>query len=329
MPEQDQNQDIPSNRLTDVLGLLGAGGLAKGAAAAAKTAPYLGSFFTPAQFKRLEAISGQQPVHPATWEYLSKTNKARLGGSPTTPDALAHQRFVDKMIMQNAESYKDYPMDKPDLFNRSGWSISPVTGSLVREVQDTGAYLDPKKFNFRANLVHPTADLHQLYNVPPITLNRSWSSRKGEYNPNDRSIAIGRRAPPDIALHEFGHAGHDDAGVPMEIEPDVWGTIPNWHNYYNDPYKWTPRDLEIFAKHTAPISLPSTIKDEMFDAFNKDNFDYLRGNSAHLTYLKSADEVQNRNVENRFKNPELYLQNPHSTQDWPSNELIIDHLKNP
>lgn len=309
----DEDKSIASNRLMDVLGLLGAGGLAKGAATvAAKGAPSLGMFFTPAQFARVLKQNPNQPMHPAVWENLSGTGRARLG-EPSSPEAMKVQSDLDNYVMSTPNILRSNDW----LFHNTGWSRSPLLGRS-REVSDTGATVT--KHEDSTVLNHPLVNLHQLFNIAPARTNYLFKPRAAFYFPSRNEIELGSDSSnTQNVLHEFTHAGQQDADLlRRSYRPGDLFIAPTEFNKFE---RWTPQDLMAVAKRHANPYYEGDI-----DAFTKDfkkasedeNLPALTGFRNTLGYFKRAHEVEPVNVEDRFNNPELYKQTPESTQMWPT-----------
>lgn len=152
MPDQDQS--ISSDRLTDVLGLLGAGGLAKAGIGAATK----GVLLTAPQFQRLRELNPNQAMHPAVAESTG------WKGNLAHPDAVAEQRNLDDYIYQNYDrmSRPLIGRDVEHLHSNYGWQVGPQQG-FGREASDVGASLSHSNFpSLRGKeyfgLVHPSGN---------------------------------------------------------------------------------------------------------------------------------------------------------------------------
>lgn len=297
MPEQ-QNQGFLAKYLPDILEALGAG-----------TA--VGSFFTPNQLQRVLQQRPNLPLHPAVWRNLSNRDKG-LFKSPTSSESTRYQSGIDKMMIYNANKYRN----EKDLFKNSGWYDSATMGP-VREIPDTGSTVSMTPAG-TYRLEHPYVDMHKLYDIPAATRDLSKAVGNASYHFDEYPyMSVSLDPKPLEMLHEFGHVGQHDAGV---IAPnDIYQTAGL---EYRNPRNWNKGDLKAVAETTEGFGGdPNRVWYDLVKASNTNDISHLDDFRNRLSYVKQAPEAEAFNIENRFMNPLQYNWDPQSTQFFPNSQL--------
>lgn len=133
MPDQNQDQNIPSDRLTDVLGLLGAGGLAKGAGMAlAKSPAALGILKLVPRGQRSTIGMPSNPLHSDSYDLLNE-GAGRVGMMNVDYTPRNQNVHVGWIESHTPSPYE--PGTRPWMTNPKTWSLGPENmKSIVEEL---------------------------------------------------------------------------------------------------------------------------------------------------------------------------------------------------
>lgn len=278
MPDQGQTQDISSNRLMDVLGLLGAGGLAKGAAVAAKSGPALSGLFI--------------GPRATTWDKAA-ASKARAsfrrGDTPEQvfDDTNLFRGWEGRLRREISNNVTPYP------FGQAVKSEEAIGGPLSRLIHY------PELFEN-----YPHLSRHKAWVVPDFEHEGGiLGEKRGPADPG--SIILGGSVDPrgltvrqlGALLHEVGHKvqefeGWPEGGHPSDVHENIGNVLMNrvpsltpenasdivskyeqlGNNWAQKGYWWLPGEAEA-----------SNIKDRYFI----DNF----GVPFNTPMASNADEV--------------------------------------
>lgn len=191
-----------------------------------------------------------------------------------------------------------------DVWKGAGWHRG-AEGAPKKEIPDIGAKLVPTEGGYR--LEHPAGDLHKIYDIPPIQIDKRLGKTNAQINHDTGQITLGS---PNVsaALHEIQHAiqrkegfsggsnPHIASGSPaksQEFFPNGYGSgsaeVPSWHG-------------DLVAKQVKRGVDP----EEVGAAHNRAVF---------RAYERSAGETEARNVQDRRAKSFRYQAHPEDTED--------------
>jgi hypothetical protein len=198
------------------------------------------------------------------------------------------------------------PQTDRDVFPRSGWSYG-AEGMPRKEIPDVGAKLVEVGRN-QYKLEHPAGNLHELYDVPPITFDSGLKKGNAEFHPETNQIVLGGsptkenlKSSVSAALHEFQHAIQQKEGFAAGSNPNI-AAIKG------------PLETELF-----PGEHPSWWQGKSYSGgYGPDRVTAAlnpQGGAAFNTYERAAGETEARNVQNRRAKSYRYQAHPEDTED--------------
>lgn len=241
MPDQQgSDHGIASNRLMDVLGLLGAGGLSKGV------------LVSPGA---LRSLGGAKSMHPATAKTLGWDRPL------SSPESIMEQRMYDNEIMDNYRKLVTQqlyqPMHRwPDVY-KYGWQFGPKTG-LSRELPDIGT-------DIRGNTyIHPEGDILGLHSIDKRIRWDDLYNKKGAMGEHDdlnspQTITLDDSLINPFSVRknlirknldlgdEFPYARYPAAIASHETQHGIQGSR-NFMSDYNYQLPWIARPHEWEAR---------------------------------------------------------------------------------
>jgi hypothetical protein len=208
-----------------------------------------------------------------------------------------------------------------DVFARSGW-FRGVDGMLRKEIPDTGARLVPTgkdKFIWQ----HPAGDIHQVYDIPPITIGTRVARHYGPgatTDPNTGRIYIaadpttpgGLDYANRVIAEEIQHAIQAKERFAFGTNPKDEVFFPDYWKALGRPFPSGPEAPQIFREHREIIRQGEELG-------KKETPEYK---AAIATYERVAGEAEAHNVLRRLFE-RLYSQHPHATTKVPLRDQIV------
>lgn len=190
-----------------------------------------------------------------------------------------------------------------DVWKRSGWHRG-ADEMPRKEISDLGARLVPVEGGYK--LEHPAGDLHKVYDIPPIKVNKSLGKGNAMINHDTGQITISDPKEVSSALHEIQHAIQRKEGFSGGANFTIAPNAPEFKQ-------------EIFPKGGLSAEVPSWHKDlvakQEEGGVDPEFIGAARARALFRTYERSAGETEARNVQERRAKGFRYQAHPADTED--------------
>lgn len=245
-------------------------------------------------------------IGPAGW------NKIR-GNKPPLEDVVKSPLSPDERFFLTGTSVGREGIPRQEL--------PDLNAKLVQVRGDAG----PDAAFFK--LDHPKADLHDMYNIPPIIAHQhpevspsvyGWAQPETSQivlNSHPNEIAAGAPivrpgnsqgySPMSMTLHEIQHIIQNKEGFEPGFSPNL---APFTKEYWNILGKDTPKDKAGWLAANKNIYTGAATPEEM--------------RAAAQVYARTSGEVEARNVQNRFDNPVSYAYHPSRSEDVAAKQQL-------
>ena len=189
-----------------------------------------------------------------------------------------------------------------DVFARSGW-FRGVDGMLRKEIPDTGARLVPtgKDNVYGQEFIwqHPAGDIHQVYDIPPITVGPRVARHFGEaatrpdgriYIAADMTTPKGVEKANRVIAEEIQHAIQARERFARGTDPKDEVFFPDYWKALGKPFPSSPEAPQIFREHREIVRQGEELG-------KKETPEYK---AAIATYERVAGEAEAHNVLRRL-----------------------------
>jgi hypothetical protein len=255
----------------------------------------LGSFVGEYGARAMENMGVNRP-HPT----IAKEFKGTMLGKD--PESMASiQGIRDEQALQELNMRRSVGVHRDnDVFGKSGWSL--YGNKPIKEVPDTGTKLKRIEGTDYYDIQHP-AKLPEIYDIPPIRIDRKLGPGGGQYDRTTGQITLGS-PNVGVALKQMQHAIAEREGLPSGRGGP--GAEGHYFPGYNLP-RYQRDIIEEAGRRTgAPVSeqgrhiLRTTPSDPE--------------TAAELAHVHGAGENLAGNVMYRYQKPARYLRHPEETE---------------
>lgn len=197
-----------------------------------------------------------------------------------------------------------------DVWANSGWSRGSE-GMIKKEIPDTGAKLVKLKGTDKYVLEHPAGDLHEIYGIPPIQVDRALKATgmRAGVDPETNQITLSDPKDVSAALHEVQHAIQRSEGFASGSNLETAQFSPAMKSEYF-PTSGFPSPEEVPSWQKGTPDKPNVLDPQTLTAVLDP-----RGTAVRQSYLRSAGEAEARNVQDRRAKSFRYQSHPEDTED--------------